>query len=143
MPKGYRKIPGVNENWRISRTGKVIRLKDGEWIDVTPKPKENGYPRVYVGEKTSGGNYKTALLHRLVALTFLYDPNDPQPFKSYEVHHLDHDRNNARADNLVLCTHQEHVIYHQIESEFMKFAVKTKKFKDYQKIRFAELSQDL
>jgi hypothetical protein len=47
-------------------------------------------------------------VHRLVAETFLENVED-KPF----VHHIDHDKNNNRLDNLMWVTHMENVQFYQ------------------------------
>ena len=64
------------------------------------------YPLVKLQKQT--GEYKDVFIHRIVALAFIDNPeNKPQ------IHHLDKDPMNARADNLLYVTPEEHKKYHE------------------------------
>lgn len=69
-------------------------------------PKKVLYPKVKL--KRRSGECKDAFVHRIVALAFLDNPDNKE-----QVHHLDKDPMNARADNLIYVTPQEHKEYHK------------------------------
>ena len=63
----------------------------------------NGY--MYVGFRVNG-KYVNLRVHRMVAITFIPNPNNYP-----EVNHIDCDPTNNRWDNLVWCTHKENIAY--------------------------------
>lgn len=50
----------------------------------------------------------SALLHRVMAYTFLGNPRETQR----DINHIDGDKNNNRASNLEWCTHKENMLKH-------------------------------
>ena len=52
------------------------------------------------------GAYKTMLVHRLVGLAFIANPNN-KPC----INHIDSDRTNNHVDNLEWCTHKENTVH--------------------------------
>ena len=70
-------------------------------------------------------NGKGWLFHRLVARAF---PDICGEWhEDYDVHHLDFNPENNRADNLKICTRQEHFLFHKDEPNFgMKGKTHTK-----------------
>lgn len=129
MPKGYRKIPGINSKIMISPSGKVVRQTRAGWKPVEHFP-QNGYPSVHVGRN----DYTKAVtmpVHRLVALAYLYDKNDAKPFTEYHVHHLDANKKNCSKANLKLVTPKEHAKYHSIYAKYISQVFNTKKFQTF------------
>lgn len=83
-------------NYEISNTGYIYNNKTDRILKY--KLDKNGYYRISLDyqPKKDGIRYrKTYLINRLVALTFIENPNNyPQ------VHHVDDDRLNNNVDNL-------------------------------------------
>jgi len=97
----YKKIFGeemlIDKNYYVSNLG---RFKNSYGtIMENYKPNENGYIRVYISNKTF-------LLHRLVALTFLENPENKET-----VNHMDGNKLNNTIDNLEFATNQEQEIH--------------------------------
>ena len=91
----WKEIKGF-ENYQISNTG-LIR-KDG----VILKPFDNnGYLRILL---INGDKKKKKLIHRLVAETFI-----PNPDNKPQVNHKDLNKKNNNVDNLEWVTNQENV----------------------------------
>ena len=84
----------------VSSFGRVRSVKEHYY---TNHPINNGYLNVRI---KIDGNWTAKLVHRLVAQTFIENP-DNLP----EVNHRDCDRANNNAGNLEWCTHQENVAY--------------------------------
>ena len=84
----------------VSSFGRV-RSSDGHYYNSHRTNK--GYLNVRI---KIDGNWTAKLVHRLVAQTFIENP-DNLP----EVNHRDCDRANNNAGNLEWCTHQENVAY--------------------------------
>ena len=81
--------------YKVSNFGRILSLnynKTGKPELMTPRKRKDGYFQVNLRKN---GEYKTCSLHRLVAQTFLPNPNNlPQ------VNHIDQDKTNNRVENL-------------------------------------------
>ena len=86
---------------RVTSSETMTRFTKGRVLKQQLKP--NGYLRVgfYVN-----GKYVNKSVHRLVAQTFI-----PNPDNLPQVNHRDCDRANNRVINLDWCTHQENIAY--------------------------------
>ena len=93
-------IPGFNNLYIITEYGLVINTRSGhactQWLN------DDGYPMVRI--RTPNGEYKNFRVHRLVALTFI--PN-PDPINRNIVLHKDNNRSNPHVSNLYWGTVQE------------------------------------
>lgn len=104
----YRFVEGTEENMIISAEGEVLKryprsCRYGGRRDfyevVNVKPNAAGYLQVNVPIRNV-----TTLVHRLVAETFLSNPNGYT-----EIDHLNRDKSDNRACNLRWCTHSENM----------------------------------
>ena len=104
----YRFVEGTEENMIISAEGEVLkryprscryggRRDFYEFVNV--KPNASGYLQVNVPIRNV-----TTLVHRLVAETFL---SNPQGYT--EIDHINRDKSDNRACNLRWCTHSENM----------------------------------
>lgn len=84
----------------VSNTGKVRNQRTGKTL-ATPLHK-SGYLNVQLW---SGGKFKTFLVHRLVAASFIGE----QPTDHHEVAHNDGDRTNNKPGNLRWVLHVENM----------------------------------
>ena len=139
MPKGFKKVPGYQDRYQINKHGEIVCKTADGWRVITPSD-QNGYKVVNLYDKETK-TQKKWLVHRLVAFVYLYDQEDQMPFADYDVHHIDNDKTNTKASNLLLVSREDHLLEHQIMREFMKYVVTTKKFKNYRKIRLASLRE--
>lgn len=87
---GYESLYEVSDLGRL-RSARTKRLRKFKHDD-------NGYVAVVL---CKDGKQKNKRLHRLVALTFLANPE-----KLPEVNHIDHDKENCKATNLEWCVRQ-------------------------------------
>ena len=94
--KSHPYIAGIE----VSTLGRVRSLK-GCYYAITPG--KDGYLRVCF---RVNGKVVSKLVHRLVAETFL-----PNPENSLQVNHKDCDRTNNNVDNLNWCTRQDNIAY--------------------------------
>lgn len=89
MKEVWKDIKGY-DGYRISNLGRVFSTKSNKYLSQSVVGQ--GYLRVYLW---AGDKQKGELVHRLVAIHFLDNPNHfPQ------VHHIDENKQNNRIDNL-------------------------------------------
>ena len=113
----WKSIPGYEGLYEVSNLGRVKSLE----ISYTRK---NGImdhkPEIILSPKNNGTGYfmvclyknkthKYYLIHRLVALTFL-----PNPDNLPCVNHKDEDKTNNKVDNLEWCTQQYNLNYNGV-----------------------------
>lgn len=108
MLEGYKEIDGF-PNYYINKDGEVIRDNNGKLRIIHDRLNAGGYPRVSMS--LPNGRRVDRLVHRLVAIAFIPNPNNyPQ------VNHIDGDKGNYSLDNLEWCTdkqnkwHSRHVL---------------------------------
>ena len=105
----WKSIPGYEGLYEVSSYGRVrsldryvkvksksYRLQKGKVLSLGIN--SYGYLQVFL---CCNGKYKIITVHRLVALTFL-----PNPDNLPCVNHLDEDKTNNRVDNLEWCDHK-------------------------------------
>ena len=93
-------------NYQISNLGRVKSLnynRTGREKIMKPRKDKDGYLKVDLYKE---GKHKTIHIHRLVAQTFLPNPNN-----LLEINHIDENKTNNRVDNLEFCTHQYNMNY--------------------------------
>lgn len=101
------------EGYAVSSLGR-IRSKRGI---LTPVKKSNGYLQVNLRHNKK---YKTLLLHRLIAATFIENPNNLP-----EINHKNEDKTNNCIDNLEWCTKSYNMNYNNLPKRRCK---KVKKY---------------
>lgn len=107
--KGYEGIYEVNEIGKIRSIDRKVKSKNGRTIhykgkELKLKMNKDGYLNVNLNKN---GISKTWRVHRLVAETFLQNP-DNLP----EIHHKNHDRRDNRVENLAWVTRAEQMDEH-------------------------------
>jgi hypothetical protein len=95
-------IPGFNNHYKIDRYGNVYSDFRGPWRIKSPKI-DNGYKRVHLVD--SNGKSRLWRINRLVALTYLPNPNN-FPI----VLHLDNDTLNNHYKNLKWGNHYQNTM---------------------------------
>lgn len=88
-------------NYEISSLGNIRHIVN----KINRKNYDNGNGYLFC-KINVGGKYKNCYLHRLVAETFI-----PNPDNLLEVNHKDNNRKNNKIENLEWCTHQKNVDY--------------------------------
>ena len=86
----WRPISGYEGFYEVSDNGEVRNSRTGRILKQ--KVERNGYVRVYLSKD---GTARSLLLHRVVANTFIPNPNG-----LLTVNHLDEDKTNNRLSNL-------------------------------------------
>lgn len=107
--KGYEGIYEVNEFGQVRSVDRIVEYKNGKIVnykgkELKPSIGQGGYAVVNLNKN---GIHKTYSVHRLVAETFVPNPNNlPQ------VHHKNHDRKDNRIQNLMWVTSAEQIDDH-------------------------------
>lgn len=92
--KGYEPLKGYEQQYMINREGDIVRIETGRIKKSTIN--NSGYKTIHLCRE---GLIRSYLVHRLVALQFIPNPNNyPQ------VNHLDNNKTNNCVDNLQWCT---------------------------------------
>lgn len=89
-------VDGYNGLYAVSKNGEIVSFCKGKMHPIYPTLKENGYLRVYLSD---GKKQRFHYLHRLIAKTFIPNPNNLPV-----VNHKDGDKLNNTVDNLEWCT---------------------------------------
>lgn len=82
------------ENYTVDENGIIFNKKRNR--QVKPFLNAYGYPAIYL---SSNGKRKYFLIHRLVAMAFIPNPNNYK-----EINHKDENPNNPNVNNLEWCT---------------------------------------
>lgn len=98
----------IGDVYLISNYGRVFDCDKQKMCDVYPD-KSTGYIKVSLPLCPSG--YQNYNVHRLVAFTFV---SNPSPDGRGWIHHIDGDRHNNRADNLLWVAPSEHAAMHVV-----------------------------
>lgn len=109
MKEIWKEIPGYEGMYQVSNLGNVramehlVNSKGGSKRVspaklLSPQFREDGYSSVLL---CNNGVHKKWYIHRLVAITFLDNP-DNLP----EINHIDENPRNNRVNNLEWCTHK-------------------------------------
>jgi len=109
----WRSIPGYEGYYEASTAGRirsVDRMQTGRWGEVfhpshilTPNDVHNGYQQVKFSIE---GEKSQPLVHRLIAMTFL-----PNPDNLPQVNHKDGNPGNNNVSNLEWCTASENSLH--------------------------------
>ena len=99
----WRDIKGYEGDYQVSSYGRIRSLKHGEGRILHPGVDNKGYMVARLRKK---GVQKTFKVHRLVAKTFLENPNN-YPC----INHKDEDKQNNDVKNLEWCTYKYNNTY--------------------------------
>ena len=93
----------TTKRYAISNKGRIVSFKEKVEDGYLLRPRlTQGYPSVTIGREANRQNY---YLHRLVAEYFSKKPSSKHSF----VIHIDHLKENNRADNLKWVTHESQI----------------------------------
>lgn len=100
----YPNIPNW-PNYYISRSGKLFSNHSGEWREVKPCIKGDGYVHNILHKSQNGVKYKANVYrHRLVATVYISNPNNLNC-----VCHKDNNPLNNKVDNLYWGTNEDNM----------------------------------
>ena len=107
MGEVWREAVGFEDMCMVSNKGKVIARKrakgsNTDWESIEPFSDNNGYKQVWL--TTSKGERRITRVHRLVAETFI-----PNPENKRIVNHKDGDKSNNCVENLEWHTYKENL----------------------------------
>ncbi len=108
----WRDIAGFNGDYQESNYGRTKSFKRGNVKILKPSVSRNGY--LYINLK-SNGVHKRYLVHRLVAILFI-----PNPDNKPQVNHIDGNKQNNRVNNLEWVTSSENIT-HAYECGLQKY----------------------
>jgi len=104
MEEIWKDIQGSCGLYKVSNLGNVKSLHyRGSNKEKVLTPKKNNSGRLWV-EVFVDGKRKAMLIHRLVALTFIPNPNNYK-----EINHIDENPLNNNVGNLEWCSHKQNV----------------------------------
>lgn len=90
--------------YKVSNLGRILSLnyrRTGKAEVMNPNEDTDGYLRVKLSKN---GENKTCYVHRLIAQTFI-----PNPENKPEVNHIDEDKTNNKVDNLEWKWHKDNI----------------------------------
>ena len=129
----WKDIPNYEEIYEINEDGQIRSKKTNKILKTSIN--EKGYIKVSLNKKNK--KHKTGV-HRLVALTFIPNPNNYK-----EVNHIDENKQNNNVNNLEWCSRKQN-IEHSIKSGKFKitrvtqYDLKGNKIKDFNSCSQAE-----
>lgn len=101
MEEIWKDIKGYEGLYQVSNLGRVRNIKHNRVKNTTIRP--NGYEYVKLSKDNSTKNFT---IHRLVAMTFIDNPNNLS-----DVNHKDEDKLNNSVTNLEWVSHQDNLNY--------------------------------
>lgn len=104
----WKDIPGYEGHYQASTLGNIRSVKR-ETVVLKGDLQRNGYRRVYLW---TSGRKRNCLVHRLVALTFIQNPNGYS-----DINHIDENKQNNSIDNLQWCTHLFNMNYGSVRAK--------------------------
>lgn len=118
MEYQIKEIVGFEGQYEVDTNGDVWSIKFGRRKKKSQFINNRGYLLVSL---CKDGKPKTCAVHRLVAETFIDNPNNLP-----EVNHKDEDKTNNNVENLEFCDRRYNLIYSGVIEKAVKAAAKAK-----------------
>lgn len=103
IPDGFKPIPGYGDRFYVNSKGEILSdsaySANNKGRRILKQSDNNGYKTVTI-------NGKTTYVHRLIALTFIPNPNNLPC-----INHKDENKLNNNVENLEWCTHEYNMNY--------------------------------
>lgn len=112
---GYEGFYKVSNEGRVRSVSRIVKVKRGDVVYdlpiigkiIEPQERRHGYFAVCLyGKGGKNGRFSQKSVHRLVAESFLENPEDFP-----EVNHKDENKQNNRVENLEWITHKDNSLY--------------------------------
>lgn len=106
MKEIWKDIPNFEGRYMVSNLGQVksMKYRHHNKVQILKQEKNHGYKRVCLF--TKDGKRHHFRVHRLVAITFIPNPNNYK-----EINHKDENLTNNHVDNLEWCNHAYNINY--------------------------------
>jgi hypothetical protein len=133
MSEIWRDIKGYECRYKVSRNGEIMSLnyrRTGKKRLMKAKKNPRGYLYITL---TKNGIMKVCKIHRIVAETFIPNPNNMP-----EVNHKDEDKTNNAVENLEWCTRKYNCNYGTRIEKYQKNIVCVELNKTFKSMREAE-----
>ena len=108
-PEVWKDVDGFEGHYQVSDYGRVRSIKK-KILVLKDDYQHNGYKRVYLWKD---GRKHNKLVHRLVAISFLPNPNNYS-----DVNHIDEDKTNNHVANLQWCTHLYNMNFGSVREKY-------------------------
>lgn len=122
----WKDIKGYEGLYQVSDQGRVFNVKTQNYLK--PINSSNGYYRVHLTAKN--GKRKLELIHRLVAINFI-----PNPDNLPQVNHKDENPANNKIDNLEWCSAKYNINYGNRLKRCAETLKKSQGYKDVLQIK--------
>lgn len=104
MQEIWKDIPNYENLYLASNLGRIKSISNPKRIKILkPSISNGGYQKIQLYK---GGKCKTLYVHRLIALTFIPNPNNKE-----EVNHIDGNKFNNNANNLEWVSRSENQLH--------------------------------
>ncbi len=117
----WKPVPEYEGIYEVSNLGRIKSLSRGKRKEKILNPNSGRYKNVFLSKN---GDYCKMLLHRIVAIVFI-----PNPENKPQVNHKDGNKFNNEVSNLEWCTHQENMNHAYVTGLIPKYTDELKEIR--------------